>query len=215
MFESWLDTGDQAILDDIQLYNDEDCRSTHGLREWLLELRNELAAREGAELPWFEFAATSPTEDQAARTAEDSSLRERLLAGIAAPNDEIALAAMPPEARVRYLLAHLIDYHRNDAKSEWWKFFQRRDDVDDLVDGDSEALGGLVWCQDVEPYKSTPRERLFTYTYEYPEQEFYFRDGKACDAITGAPCSIEIDAQAHRVKVRLAAKIGHPAECAR
>ncbi len=212
MFEEWLDTRNDAILDEIQLYNDEDCRSTHHLREWLLARRAELARRDGLDIPWFQRTVVAPSEDRVAQAAENLALRDALLAGIQAPKDEIALAAMEPEIRVRYLLAHLLDYHQNDAKAEWWKFFQRCEDVDLLVDGDSEALGGLVWCADVEPYKANAKGRLLTYTYEFPEQEFYFRDDKACDPFTGAACTIEIDAEPRRVRVRLAAKIAHPAQ---
>ena len=38
LFEAWLDNKDDAILANIRHYNDEDCRSTHLLHRWLLEL---------------------------------------------------------------------------------------------------------------------------------------------------------------------------------
>ncbi|MBV8375031.1 MAG: TM0106 family RecB-like putative nuclease, partial [Candidatus Eremiobacteraeota bacterium] len=43
MFESWLVSKDEAILADIGRYNEDDCRSTYLLREWLLERRLESA----------------------------------------------------------------------------------------------------------------------------------------------------------------------------
>ncbi len=38
-FEEWLETGDEGLLADVERYNEEDCRSTVALHEWLLSLR--------------------------------------------------------------------------------------------------------------------------------------------------------------------------------
>ena len=40
-FARWLETGDGAILEAIERYNEEDCHSTLQLREWLLERKRE------------------------------------------------------------------------------------------------------------------------------------------------------------------------------
>ena len=34
-YEQWLDDGDHALLEAIRAYNEEDCRSTLSLRDWL------------------------------------------------------------------------------------------------------------------------------------------------------------------------------------
>ena len=39
LFEKWLESGDDALLEGIRAYNEEDCRSTVALHEWLLALR--------------------------------------------------------------------------------------------------------------------------------------------------------------------------------
>lgn len=38
-FEEWMGSGDDAILKDVERYNEEDCRSTFELHEWLLKIR--------------------------------------------------------------------------------------------------------------------------------------------------------------------------------
>ena len=38
-FEEWVETGDDTILDDVERYNEEDCRSTFELHEWLRSIR--------------------------------------------------------------------------------------------------------------------------------------------------------------------------------
>src|SRR5207249_1856179 len=36
LFEEWLETGDDTLLTEIERYNEDDCRSTQGLHEWLI-----------------------------------------------------------------------------------------------------------------------------------------------------------------------------------
>ena len=36
-YETWLETGDDELLEAIRAYNEEDCRSTLSLRDWLLD----------------------------------------------------------------------------------------------------------------------------------------------------------------------------------
>ena len=38
-FEEWVETGDDAILEEVERYNEEDCRSTFELHEWLRSIR--------------------------------------------------------------------------------------------------------------------------------------------------------------------------------
>jgi predicted RecB family nuclease len=47
-YENWLETGDDTILDEIVRYNEEDCRSTKLLRDWLV------AKVRPSSVAWFE-----------------------------------------------------------------------------------------------------------------------------------------------------------------
>ena len=51
-FERYLETGEQSLLEAIERYNEDDCRSTHLLREWLLGRREEAIERFGYEIQW-------------------------------------------------------------------------------------------------------------------------------------------------------------------
>ena len=56
-YENWLETREQNILDEIERYNEIDCRSTKGLRDWLIEVRPDGAT-------WFVHEdAPAPPED--------------------------------------------------------------------------------------------------------------------------------------------------------
>ena len=68
-FEEWMETGDDALLDDVERYNEEDCRSTVELHEWLLELRP--ARCRGARRPSSGSGARRP------RSATPSGRRSR------------------------------------------------------------------------------------------------------------------------------------------
>ena len=115
-YETWLETGDEELLEAIRAYNEEDCRSTLSLRDWLLdEMRpggrsassastsDELATR-GAEVPpgppaWMP-AVQALIERLAGRPAADPGAGRRR-PGRAPPAR--APAALPPpreQARV-------------------------------------------------------------------------------------------------------------------
>ncbi|AFY36271.1 TM0106 family RecB-like putative nuclease [Calothrix sp. PCC 7507] len=35
-YDQWLETGDRTLLETIQLYNEDDCRATHSVKDWLV-----------------------------------------------------------------------------------------------------------------------------------------------------------------------------------
>ena len=125
-FETWLETGDESLLREVERYNEEDCRSTYELHEWLLSIRP-------ADRPWrLPPDERPPSEEAIVRDAERAALRDRLLAGT-------------EEGEPRRLLAHLVEYHQREARPQWWAWFRWPQlDEDELV-ADRTALGGLRW----------------------------------------------------------------------
>ncbi len=154
MYEEWLETRDQALLDGIAEYNEEDCLSTLDLRDWLLGLRREAEAAFGP-IPWFEKEPPGEPQETAAETAE---LRARLEA------EEI------PE---RVLASRLLDYHRREAKPVWWAFFNRRGRTpEELMERDSEAIGML------ELVRREARGEGEVCTFAFPPQQHKLSDGQ-------------------------------------
>jgi predicted RecB family nuclease len=45
-YSEWLETGNEAILNDIVLYNEDDCRATHHVKEWLTEFLKQQTERD-------------------------------------------------------------------------------------------------------------------------------------------------------------------------
>ena len=72
-------------------YNEDDCRATLALRDWLEERRAELAGRLGQELPRPVFAQKPP----AAEDPETAQIRSALLAGVSAETRDRGAGAGP------------------------------------------------------------------------------------------------------------------------
>ena len=65
VFEQWMQTRDQSLLDQIDAYNREDCVATRLLRDWLLELRGKALAEFGPfPLPELKEANTAALHPQ-------------------------------------------------------------------------------------------------------------------------------------------------------
>lgn len=182
MFETWLANRSQRqILEDIERYNEDDCRSTLLLRDWLLERRDDAIAKFGRGIPFHEpklQCHQKPAEGcrkcaervkQQREEQQTSELQHRLLDGILAPQSEEEYALMSDDHRARYLLGNLLAYHRREDKPVWWSFFDRCENVDNLLEFDKDAIAGLKLCDDVDPVKEA---RSWLYTYSFPDQHY-------------------------------------------
>lgn len=197
MFERWLDEPDRTdILEDIERYNADDCRSTYLLRNWLLELRQRYVDESAVDLPYNALkrpdapcheprdaaACRQCAKDEAAEREERQrgDLERRLLAGVAIPLTEAAYRAMSRSDRERYLLGNLLAYHRREEKPAWWTFFYRCENPDQLTEFDAEAIGSLQLAEEHPPYKQgADRHAVFTYTF--PEQTHNLHRGDVYD----------------------------------
>lgn len=139
-FETWLKDGDQAVLDGIAAYNRDDCVSTWLLRDWLEARRSEAVAR-WPDLVWDRpVAAVSEPSPALTDWLIQVKRRVEALSGGLAPDDQSS------EAVGRRLLADLLDWHRREEKSQWWRWFELRDDltIEELV-RERDALAGLAF----------------------------------------------------------------------
>ena len=108
MFEEWMQTREQALLDKIAAYNEEDCIATLLLRDWLLERRAE-ALREFGPFPQPEPVEPKPAaggQGRARRAPRGAPRRGRGARG--AP-------ARLPRARAQAGLVGLLRPAREDA----------------------------------------------------------------------------------------------------
>jgi uncharacterized protein len=166
LFEKWLESGDDSLLRDIEAYNEEDCRSTVALHAWLL-------ARRPADLPWRPTLLAEEPEEEMPH--ERAVLRDELL-------DRSLVEGDAP-----WLLAHLIDYHRREAKPQWWEWFLHLSlDEEELIE-DTDTIGGLEPVGDPEPDKNS-----LIYTFSFPEQEHKI-SGDSVDPATEKTYAVTVD----------------------
>jgi uncharacterized protein len=151
-YEQWMSVRDDAMLASIADYNEDDCRATLALRDWLV-------VQHPVELPWLEPRATEPernTEEAGAR----AELRARLLEG-------------GEPGSPRWLAGELLEYHRREERPVWWWFFERSDHMtaEDLLE-DGESIAGL------EPAGAPVAEKKsLVYPLAFPVQQHKFRPG--------------------------------------
>lgn len=204
MFETWLMNGDDAILEDIERYNEDDCRSTWLLRDWLLMLRAERNRDRDEPIPF-----RKPPLDDDGTDAESprTELEGRLLNGIDAIESGAALRAVGDTVRARWLLGHMLQFHRRDQKPDWWRYFERIQNPDDLLEGDSDALAGLRLRSDVPSYKLNPKDKNFVYTYDFPPQDHHLRSKALCAHTTKSVEIVRIDDRTNTALVKANASV--------
>ncbi|HZD66055.1 MAG TPA: AAA domain-containing protein, partial [Acidimicrobiales bacterium] len=153
-------------------YNEDDCRATLALRDWLEARRGDLAARLGEDLP----RPQPPAEPEARERPEVVAVKEALCAGV--PEDP---SARTSEEAARALLADLLEWHRREAKPAWWRYFHVRTLSDAELVGEPDALGGLVGGEVVDEVMRSVVRR-----FSFPPQEHGFARGDtAVDPVTG------------------------------
>ncbi|MFL5614846.1 MAG: TM0106 family RecB-like putative nuclease [Gemmatimonadaceae bacterium] len=163
-FERWLVLRDDAILEQLEEYNAFDCRSTMQCRDWLLSLRPE-------SVEWFD-----PNREAAEQEAEQEQKRRESDAHILTMRGALVCGVPDDQQEWRLMLGHLLEYHRREARREWWRFFERLDArVEDHID-DVECIGGITVDPDVEP-RAEKRSKIWT--LRFPEQETKLRAGKS------------------------------------
>ncbi len=172
-YEHWITTRDSAFLAEIAAYNEEDCRATLALLDWLHGLRP-------SELGW---PAPPPMQTVSEEATEAFEARQRL-------RQELLEGAQPGTSR--WLTAELLEYHRREARPAWWWYYERLGMTPEELVDDSESIG----CLEADPSVSPePRKRSLVYTLRFPPQDHKLGPGLADDPATGSSAGeiIEID----------------------
>lgn len=162
-----------SVTDEARLlvegYNEDDCRATDRLRQWLESLREKLIAN-GTEVPRPGLKDTSPSEEVSAHQRRVAVLFDALTQDLPAePKDHTR------EQAARWLLAHALDWHRREEKVKWWEFFSMKDLSEEELYDEKSAVAGLSHRRRMP--KTSPRERAPIDQYHYPLQECSIREG--------------------------------------
>ncbi|HMB32815.1 MAG TPA: TM0106 family RecB-like putative nuclease, partial [Methylomirabilota bacterium] len=162
-YEHWLHAKSQARLDEIAAYNEEDCRATLGLLEWLHQARP-------ADLPWPEAPMVQAPSPEA---SEAMDLRQQLRL-------ELVTGAEPGSPR--WIAGELLEYHRREARPAWWAYFDRLGKSPDELLEDSEAIAYLT--DSLTPPQQ--RKKSLVHRLSFPPQDHKLRPGQTVqDPATG------------------------------
>lgn len=140
-YDRWMQSGDQALLDQIAAYNEDDVRSTRALRDWLVEQREP-------GLPW----------------------REAAFEGIENPegyDDQVESLKQFDEGSAEWLLGDVLGYWLRERRATIGPLIARlAGDTDDLYD-DQNFVTGLEFVKRVDKLKATKVPDIHM---EYPDQ---------------------------------------------
>jgi predicted RecB family nuclease len=178
-FEAWLEGGTtengevgEDILRSIAGYNRDDVLSNLRLRDWLEERRLDLARRVGPFLP------RPPVQPEAAEPRALPEREQRVAELVAAltsgtPTDP---AERTTEQHATWLLAQLLDWHRREDKSFWWRFYELAGLTDEELVDEREPLGRIERIEDlgVVTRAGTRLER-----YRFPLQDHGLKVGRS------------------------------------
>jgi uncharacterized protein len=194
-YEHWRESQDAPLLEGIRAYNEADCRSTKGLRDWLVSTVRP------AHLPWWKpttvVSEDGAQDERATRAEEEREQMRRQLATVTGP-----LAGQPAE-----LLFELAWYHQREDKPQWWAIFDRAErDTEELIE-DPDSLGGLVAIG-----RALPEKKSLARTYRYPEQETKLREDANVRMKDGLkPVAItRLDPETYEVDVKFGNTSGEP-----
>jgi predicted RecB family nuclease len=158
----------------VRSYNEDDCIATRWLRDWLEKLREDAIAA-GAEIPRPAPAAGEPSEDLSERLERIAALGDALTGDLPADATD-----RNEEQQARYILAHLLEWHRREAKAVWWEYFRLSAlSGEDLLD-ERAGLSGLTFVETVGGTAQCPIDR-----YSYPPQEADVSPGKPLKQVGG------------------------------
>lgn len=205
--EHWLELESTEQLDDkvrdaVALYNADDCLSTWSLRDWL-EKEREAKVKSGVNIPRPTSLDGAAPEKVTERQQRAAALAVSLRDGIPAK-----LETRTEEQKARWLMADLLDWHRREAKADWWEFYRLRDLSDEDLLNERSALSGLQFVERLEILRNIPTDR---YTYE--KQETDVRAGnELCSKGEKLGEAVEIDQIARRIDIKKTKKTAdiHP-----
>jgi uncharacterized protein len=178
--QACMELGNRADVDEedcqtVQGYNRDDCLSTWRLRDWLEGLRSALIAK-GAAIDRPGAIDGEPSEDVSEWQKKIDDLMRRLTADV--PIDP---AERNAEQQGRWILAHILDWHRREKKAIWWERYRLSDlSADELLD-ERAGLAGLRFSGVRPDNGRTPLHR-----YTFPPQETEIRGKEELYNVGGA-----------------------------
>jgi predicted RecB family nuclease len=194
-YENWLQLEDNDLLESIRAYNEDDCRSTESLRDWLIGgMRPEAETELGVDFNDYRDAKEA-SYGPPAWLLEVAALISQLTDGL--PGSAADDSAEDAERR---LVSELLLYHYRESKPEWWRYFDLRAKPIDELFYERDAVAGL------SPDEAAPVQvkQSLHYKFRFPTQEVRLTPGQVEDPTTGERYKLVASSDDHIVLARSA-----------
>ena len=157
LFDDWCSTNDKNLMKNIIDYNEEDCISTHDLRNFLLDNRPN-------DYPWF-----SQTEEEKDKNTKvkDFEVKETSILL------KLESKKKTGNSKVIDELINLVGFHRREDKSKYWAKFDRLEKTPEELEDDPECIANAKFIKKVAIKDSDKT----TFIYKFNEQNFKIKEG--------------------------------------
>jgi len=159
----------------VECYNRDDCFSAWRLRDWLEKVRSQLI--EGGTV----IDRPSPKSGDAGEDLTEWQQKIAVLVGGLTHDVPLDKEEQTAEQRARWILAHVLDWHRREDKSAWWEYYRLSDlSADDLLN-ERAGLSDLTFLRTMGGTAKAPIHR-----YSFSPQDTDLRGGEDLRMLGGA-----------------------------
>jgi len=202
-----LELGETAQLDPtlqntVTQYNAEDCYSTRALRDWLEAERRQLE-QAGQSIP-----RPSQPDGAPPATLDERQQRTAVLGAALRNGVPVDPTQRNTDQAARWLLSHLLDWHRREVKSEYWEYYRLGSLSDEELLDERSGLAGLSFVERLGVERKIPTDR-----YSFEKQETDLRAGEElCAKEEKIGKIVEIDLASRLVNIKKTKKTAevHP-----
>jgi predicted RecB family nuclease len=194
---------DLILCETIAQYNADDCNSTRALRDWLEAERRQL------EQAGQVISRPAPSDGAPPAVLDERQQRTAALAAALRNGIPADPAERNAEQAAKWLLSHLLDWHRREAKSEYWEYYRLGSLSDEELLDERSGLADLSFVERPGIERKIPTDR-----YSFEKQETDLRAGEElCAKEEKIGEIVQIDLAARLVDIKKTKKTAevHPA----
>ena len=150
----WIETGEEKLLDEIKLYNREDCESTYFLREWLLERKPKDS----------HYAIKKEPEERKKNWEKENEVYKT------------SIEKNCKDPKIKEILKDILGFHKREEMVYWQGIFNRaaNKNDEDLIE-DARCIGFMERIKE-ELSENSKGQEIKIFTYKFLKQDFKVKE---------------------------------------